>query len=84
MTQLRELVSGDGSLDTALRGLALAAFLLISAALIWTTVSVRADAHPGYETIELARPTASDGVQIDSPFSFSERKATAFRKEQRQ
>ena len=40
MGQLRELVSGDGSLDTALRALALALFVAVATAIIFTALTV--------------------------------------------
>ncbi len=45
MRQLRELMIGDGSLDTAFRAMAMAVFLAVATALIWTTLTVRKDAR---------------------------------------
>ncbi len=44
MSSLRDLVYGDGRLDTALRSFSLAVFAAVAIALIWTAVSIRADA----------------------------------------
>ena len=43
MSQLRELVRGDGNLDTAFRALALAVFIAVATALVWTALVVQRD-----------------------------------------
>jgi hypothetical protein len=44
MSSIRDLIHGDGRLDTALRALALTLFLAVAVALVWTTLAVRRDA----------------------------------------